>query len=188
MRKTTETAPDADRVSIYSAGEDLHHTGLRKEMFAEIWETASKHINRVKFHWRRHVCSSTLILLVSASSLVATAAQQSGRVQTGQTPITSSSVTLYSAGSFQNAAPEILGKATTDATGFFNIRFNPPSDTNSVLYLIADGGCVGTTRNGHLRLATVLGRVPFPAAVVINERTTAASAYALWLSLLTARK
>lgn len=179
MRKTTETAPDADRVSIYSAGEDLHHTGFRKEMFAETWQTASKHMSRVKFHWRRHFCSSTLILLVSASSLVATAAQQSGRVQTGQTPITSSSVTLYSAGSFQNAAPAILGKATTDATGFFNIRFNPPSDTNSVLYLIADGGCVGTTRNGHLRLATVLGRVPFPAAVVINERTTAASAYAM---------
>jgi hypothetical protein len=131
------------------------------------------------------ICSSALMLMLLASSLAANAAQQSGRVQTGETPIASSTVTLYSAGSFQNAAPTILGNATTDATGFFNIRFNPPSDTDAVLYLIADGGSVATDRHGHSRLersislATVLGRVPFPAAVVINERTTAASAYAM---------
>ena len=131
------------------------------------------------------ICSSAVMLVLFASSLAANAAQESGRVQTGEAPIASSTVTLYSAGNVQHGAPTLLGKATTDATGSFNIRFNPPSDTDSVLYLIADGGSVGTARNGHsrlersIRLATVLGRAPFPATVVINERTTATSAYAM---------
>jgi hypothetical protein len=142
--------------------------------------------DRVTFHRRAgQICWSGLSLMLLASSLAANAAQQSGRVQSGDTPIVSSTVTLYSAGNVQNAVATILGKASTDAAGFFSIRFNPPSDANSVLYLIADGGSVGTVRNGHSRLersislATVLGRVPFPGAVVINERTTAASAYAM---------
>jgi hypothetical protein len=87
----------------------------------------------VRCHGRAgQICSSTLIVMLLASSLSANAAQQSGRVQTGETPIASSSVTLYSAGSFQNAAPTILGKATTDATGFFSISFNPPSGLERV--------------------------------------------------------
>jgi sugar lactone lactonase YvrE len=125
------------------------------------------------------------MLTLSASALTAQTAQQSGRVQSGETPIASSSVTLYSAGSVQNAAPTILGKATTDATGSFNIPFNPPSDNDAVPYLIADGGSVATDRHGNsrlarsIRLATVLGPAPLATGVVINERTTSATAYAM---------
>jgi hypothetical protein len=155
-------------------------------MFAEVRETVSKHINRVMFHYLSwQVCSSALMLVLSASSLAAQTAQQDGYIRTGETPIASSTVTLYSAGDVQNAAPTILGKATADATGFFHIPFNPPSDTDAVLYLIADGGSVLTARHGNsrlagaIRLATVLGPAPLPAGVVINERTTSASAYAM---------
>jgi hypothetical protein len=49
------------------------------------------------------ICSSALILIVSASARTAQTAQQSGKVQTGETPIAFSTVTFYSAGSFQNA-------------------------------------------------------------------------------------
>jgi sugar lactone lactonase YvrE len=142
--------------------------------------------DRVMFRRRAgQICSSVLTLMLSVSALAAQTAQQSGYVRTGETPIASSTVTLYSAGDIQNAAPAVFGKATSDARGFFNIHFNPPSDTDAVLYLIADGGSVATARHGNsqradaIRLATVLGRAPFPATVAINERTTAASAYAM---------
>lgn len=134
----------------------LCYTHLRK-MFAAVRETVSKHINRVMFHYRAaQICSSALILMVAASSLVAQTAQQSGYVRTGETPIASSAVTLYNAGDLQNTAPTILGKATTGATGFSSIPFNPPSDTGAVLYLIADGGSVLTAQHGHSPLAGVV--------------------------------
>ncbi len=175
MRKTNEIARETDRFSIYSAWEDLYFNRFL------VWDRG-----RRSFLCRAgQICSSALILVVSASLLGAQTAQQSGYVQTGATPIVSSAVILYSAGEVQNAAPTNLGTAITNAAGFFNIRFNPPSDTHAVLYLVADGGTVVTTAHGHsqlagaIRLATVLGPAPLAAGVVINERTTSASAYAM---------
>src|SRR5215510_11439504 len=123
--------------------------------------------------------------MVLASPLCGLAAQQSGRVQSGETPVAFSTVTLYSAERPQSSSPIILGKAQSDANGVFHIPFTPPSNSTAVLYLIANGGSPlpasqgAKPLRGALRLATVLGTTPVPAEVVINERTTVASVYAL---------
>ncbi|MFL6352000.1 MAG: hypothetical protein ACJ74Z_09145 [Bryobacteraceae bacterium] len=172
MSKTTKTAFVTHRTSI-------------DDMQFKPGMVSGRHI-RVPFRCSKwQVSSSALMLILSASSLAAATTQQSGYVRTGATPIASSTVTIYEAGSFKNAPPTTLGKATTDATGFFNIPFNAPSDSNAVLYVIADGGNIATVRHsnsrlaGAIRLATVLGAAPVQGGIVINERTTAASAYAM---------
>src|SRR2546427_7071702 len=129
--------------------------------------------------------SALIALMVLASPLCGQAAQQSGTVQSGETPIAFSTVTLYSAGGLQHSSPVALGKAQSDASGVFHISFTPPSDTKAVFYLIANGGSLLTAfqgakpRRGAIRLATVLGTTPIPTEVVINERTTVAAAYAM---------
>src|SRR2546426_6835307 len=129
--------------------------------------------------------SALIALMVLASPLFGHAAQQSGTVQSGETPVAFSTVTLYSAGGPQNPSPVALGKAQSDASGFFHISFTPPPDANAVLYLIADRGFIlkaphgGKPLRGAIRLAAVLGTIPVPTDIVINERTTVASAYAL---------
>ncbi len=113
------------------------------------------------------------------------AAEQKGLVQSGQAPIAFSQVTLYSAGNTDERFPRILGTAQTGANGSFTIHFMAPMERHPVLYLIADGGYPATSaqrsgpRRSAIRLATVLGRSQVESGVVINERTTVASAYAL---------
>ena len=144
---------------------------------------------------------------------IANAAQQSGKVMSGDTPIVSSTVTLFSTGRHHGHFVEVLGKAQTDDDGSFTISFNPPRHRKAILYLIAEGGSVsGADENeewsgqsygwrgkhgkwyrrfhrwfgGHrrrnsspIRLATVLGIDPDLNEVVINERTTVATAYTM---------
>ena len=123
-------------------------------------------------------------LMVLAFPLSSLAAEQSGVVQSGETPLAFSNVTLYKAGKHRRDA-FILGRAKSDAGGFFNITYKPPSDSNAVLYLIADGepesfwGRGFLVRKSPVQLATVLGTAPVPGNVVINERTTVATAYAM---------
>ena len=106
-------------------------------------------------------------------------------VRTGRTPIRFSSVTLYSAGGTQGADPVILGSTQTDAKGSFSIAFTAPSEEKTILYIIADGGIPASSIRGAnppsaaIRLATVLGSKPIAAGVVVNERTTVATAYAM---------
>lgn len=137
---------------------------------------------------RRKLCKHpflTLTLLFLFASVASYAAEQTGKVKSGNFPIRFSSVTLYSAGNSTNAAPVLLGSAQTDANGAFAIGFSAPTDPHAILYLIADGGIVGDgLRRNHpssnaIRLATVLGPGPIAAGVVLNERTTVATAYAL---------
>ncbi len=125
-----------------------------------------------------------LTLMFFAVSLFSYAAEQSGTVRSGNTRIRFSSVTLYSAGSSQNALPVVLGSSQTKANGSFSIAFTPPSDARAILYLIADGGLPASSTSGNhfssaIRMATVLGPAAIPAGVVINERTTVAAAYAM---------
>lgn len=133
--------------------------------------------------WKKFVCTFSLVIF--AGSLLSYAAEQTGVVQTGRTPIRFSTVTLYRAGTTSNASPVALGSTQTDATGAFSIAFNHPSDKKTILYLIAEGGIPATVLSASapprtaIQLVTVLGPASIPAGVVINERTTVAAAYAL---------
>lgn len=133
--------------------------------------------------WKHSLFTFTLLLLTG--SVAGYAAVQTGKVESGHIPIRFSSVTLYAAGNSTNAAPVNLGSAQTNANGKFTIGFSAPMDANTILYLIADGGVLrdGVRRNhppsSAIRLATVLGPGGISAGVVINERTTVATAYAL---------
>ena len=78
---------------------------------------------------------------------------------------------LYRAGG-ADGKPTQLGRATSDRLGSFSIRFTEPRSPNAVLYMTAG-------RGSGIRLAATLGAPPVTRQVVINERTTAATGYAL---------
>ena len=97
----------------------------------------------------------------------------SGHVLHGESPIGNATVTLYQAGPSRGAAGFSLGTARTDSNGKFEISYASPGDYRAVLYLTAAGP------PDTLKLASVLGVPPAPSGVVINERTTIATAYAM---------
>ena len=109
--------------------------------------------------------------------------QLSGFVLSGDEPIELAEVTLFSTGTPRGV--ELLGTGLTDDTGFFEIGFDLPSEENAVIYVTAQSPILalsGQTRlliNDSVRLATVLGRKPIEDEIVINERTTVATAYAM---------
>ncbi len=125
--------------------------------------------------------ASTAILLAFGWSSAARAQRQHGTVQSGETPIAGSNVTLYSAGTSRSASASVLGHAITDRNGAFAINYTQPLNSNAVLYLVADGFLPprARTRRTEVRLATVLGTGQGPANVVLNERTTVGTAFAM---------
>lgn len=109
-----------------------------------------------------------------------TTAGQCGVVRTGDAPVAGAEVTLFQAG---RGEPRVLARTRTGSHGEFGLAYRRPADPAAVLYLTADEGAVS--------LAAVLdahsspgspGSPSSPAAaspVVINERTTVATGYAL---------
>ncbi|MGB7292568.1 MAG: NHL repeat-containing protein [Thermodesulfobacteriota bacterium] len=110
-------------------------------------------------------------------------AELSGFVRSGDQPVDLSTVTLYSTVTGQG--PRLLGQSQNDVSGFFSISYRAPSDPDAVLYLTADRSLINSSQQsqepqaGFIRLATVLGTPPVMSEIVINERTTVATAYAL---------
>ena len=111
-------------------------------------------------------------------------AQVRGFVLSGELPIEFTNVVLRSTGT-ENGI-EILGTAQTDIAGFFRINYNPPQDPDAVLYITAgevvavpNTSTSGVLTTNGVRLATVLGRRPIDRDVIINERTTVATAYTM---------
>jgi len=127
-----------------------------------------------------HLFASAAILLVLGWA-AAHAQRQHGTVQSGQIPVAGSNVTLYSAGASRGASASVLGHATTDRNGAFAINYTQPLNSNAVLYLVADGFLPPPARmpRSEVRLATVLGIGQVPVNVVLNERTTVGTAYAM---------
>ncbi len=107
----------------------------------------------------------------------------SGFVMSGDQPLEGMIVTLRSTGTQEGI--RVLGDSETDSTGFFKISFNAPTNPEAILYLTADSSVIGTATSGiepdsdFVRLATVMRDIPFDAEVVINERTTVATAYTM---------
>ena len=128
---------------------------------------------------------STITILGLLVPLLAQAAEQRGFVKSGETAIARAKVTLYQAAIKRSSRPRVLGSTTAEESGFFHITYTPPPTSTAVLYLIADGPRKhgkkgkGSFKRNPVRLAMVLGIAPFPPDVVINERTTVASAYSL---------
>ena len=106
-----------------------------------------------------------------------------GFVMSGDAPIESAEVTLFSTGTPRGV--ELLGTGVTDDVGFFRIKFNLPSESDAILYVTAQNPVLTlsqqtrTVITDSVRLATVLGRKPVEPEIVINERTTVATAYAM---------
>ena len=112
----------------------------------------------------------------------------SGTVRAGALPMVGSSVQLYAAGTSGNGsapAPLLTSPLTTDSTGAFIVATSAPCPySNSVLYLVARGGSAGAvgSSNNAAVMTAVLGQcsaLKSGAAVVVNEATTVAAAWAM---------
>lgn len=118
------------------------------------------------------------------------AAELRGLVASGAppmgTPLAAFTVTLYGTDAKAKRCAERLGSAVTDEAGAFSIIYTPPVDAAVVLYAIAGNEAPKPkkcARPGHgpVALASVLGTINtrIPTTIVINERTTVASAFAM---------
>jgi sugar lactone lactonase YvrE len=100
----------------------------------------------------------------------------SGQVLGGGKTIYNSSVALYDASSPSLA----LATATTDHKGSFTLSFSGPSNGSDVLYVTATGGGIHHNPNTAILLVAVLGAASSaPASVVVDDLTTAATAWAM---------
>ena len=129
---------------------------------------------------RAAVAAAVLVLvgaLLTAASPLAGAAptQLLGLVETGGTPLEGYEVTLYRTA--PDAAPAVVGTATTDSDGEFSITHDGASDASRVYYVLARSGAL-TPEPDSVVLAAVLGPDPI-GSVTVNPRTTVATAYAM---------
>ena len=137
----------------------------------------------------------TVLLLCGCSSsgnsvtVPPTASSNSGKVYSGQQPISGAIIQLYAAGSTGDgsaATPLLSSTVTTNATGAFSITglYTCPTPT-SLVYLQASGGNPGLTagtNNTAIALIASLGQcqtLSTSTYVAINEVTTVAAVAAL---------
>ncbi len=92
-----------------------------------------------------------------------------GQVLSGKGPLRSTPVALYGVKPGKHEHPFVLARSRTRSDGTFGLRYR---ESKAILYLLAGKGAA-------VRLATVLGRSPGPSQVIVNERTTVASGFAL---------
>jgi hypothetical protein len=120
-----------------------------------------------------------------------------GNVHGGQSPVSGATIQLYAAATATGAAGTgygaastallVPGSVTTNSSGAFNIpsgSFTCPASPNDQIYLVATSGNPGGGTNPNLAEAAVLGTcstlgTTLPSFIVVNEITTAATAYAL---------
>jgi len=102
------------------------------------------------------------LLFYSCDSNNGSGTSITGFVLSGDEPIESAEVTLFSTGTPRGV--ELLGTGLTDDEGFFRIRFNLPPEDKAVLYVTAQSPILATSQqrgifiSDSVRLATVLGR------------------------------
>jgi streptogramin lyase len=109
-----------------------------------------------------------------------------GRAMAGAQPIVGATVQLYAAGTTGNGSAGtafLTSTLTTDAAGAFTVPagYSCPAAA-AQLYVIIRGGQVGAAANAAIALATPIGtcnQLASGAQFVINEVTTAATAYGL---------
>ena len=111
------------------------------------------------------------IIAACVSPAFAQDAQVSGIVRSGDIPVGPAEVRLFKAGAQKGAGATELGSAIANDDGKFTIDYDAPDE--GVLYLVSYGPAP------DIRLATVIGPAPYTSSVIINERTTVATAYAM---------
>jgi sugar lactone lactonase YvrE len=104
----------------------------------------------------------------ASAPAVPASAEIEGRAASGSRPLVSTPVALYRATS---GDPVALARSVTRADGSFQLSYRQPRHRD-VLYVIVGRGAA-------VRLAAVLGSAPRPRSVVVNERTTVATGFAL---------
>lgn len=120
----------------------------------------------------------TANLLSKSVSLARTATGSrttlSGIVVSGHTPLADLSITLYATASAERGEgiPIVLARSVTRGDGSFAVSFRRHLRTGTVAYVLARSG-------GTVRVASALGTLPLPRRIVVNERTTVATAFAL---------
>lgn len=103
-----------------------------------------------------------------------------GFVMMGDTAVVGSKISLYST-SFKNGT-KALNSTMTQADGSFNLRFSMKDSDNGIVFLTTTGGQMGNTAKdlpSQYSLAVVLASSAANQKVVLNDRTTVASAFAL---------
>ena len=123
---------------------------------------------RVTFAWLFTAC---LAGATAPAAGAAPAIALSGTVASGQRPLAGMSITLFATTSAARA-PVVLGRSVSRADGSFTIAYRRATRARTVAYVIA-------RRGGTVRLASALGTRRLPRRIVVNERTTAATAFAL---------
>jgi hypothetical protein len=126
--------------------------------------------------FQRLIVQMSLVLVLTAGPASAAAALK-GQVLGAGAPVARSTVTLWAAGV---GAPRQLAQTQTSGDGRFQLTVRLPTGDASVLYLVAGGGQPAASKasgdNKAIVLMAILGGRP-PANVVVNERTTVASAW-----------
>ena len=137
-------------------------------------------------------CASALVSGCSTTEMIgpdtspALGAAMQGKVIGGQNPISSATVQLWAVGStgYGSAASKLGSSVTTNSSGFFTLgSYTCPSSTTQT-FITSSGGNpgLGSGTNSNIMLAAGLGscgNLGPSTVIVINEVTTAATAYAL---------
>lgn len=120
--------------------------------------------------WAMAMLAATALVAASApaSAGAVSTAKLEGRVLSAKAPLASFKVSIYAA---RGKGADSLRSARTDRRGAFTLSYRRPSKRGTIFYVLA--------RRGPVTLASVLGAEKFPSRIVVNERTTVASAYSM---------
>jgi hypothetical protein len=118
---------------------------------------------------------------VSSGPVQVTGLAVSGKVHGGQSPVKTSTVQLYAAGTTgYGSAASLLASTSTDSNGNFSITTPYTCPSGGQIFITATQGDSGNGNNPNLAMMSALGTCPVTSAVVnINEVTTVATVWAL---------
>jgi hypothetical protein len=112
-----------------------------------------------------------------------------GHVLSGSSPVSRADVRFYLAGTPAASSVTVLAQTTSDAQGSFTAQIAcpaGPASSPTLIYATASGGSVASGGSGAapsskaiVLLASLGPCITLPTAIVINELTTVAAAYAL---------
>lgn len=129
--------------------------------------------------WIAAVLIATVVLVAFPSSAQSRDVRLRGTVVGAGQPLAGMTVSLYETVPGSGRDSRRVGSTVSGPNGTFAINFRPPG-AGVVLHLIATGTSLDDPGGGdQVMLAAVLGTPPVPGSVVINERTTVSTAFAM---------